>query len=480
MTTSSVSAGPSTSPPRPSTALAVLPFRYRGPVGPQHLAEALADELVDLLSTMQGLRVSSSGATARLAGEGDRDPRSLGRSLGVDAIVDGSMQVAGERLRVAMRLLDAHDGFQLWSERYEAALEHEFDVQDKLGKRIAESLRVELELHAHREHATSEALDHHQRARTAARTWSFKGPTGAIAAFESCLALAPRFEPALSDLALACVRAYFVPQQGPDEPDWAALAEQAVARAEAGAATRVDTLLARAMLDAHEGRYREAAKGLRRAIDQAPTFAGAHEYLGRLQLEAGQPEQAIRHLELAATVDPLLIFALPEIARYHALRGDLDGYERELERYAHGVSNNVALLLLRVRVASWQRAPERLRPHLDALLSSSAQTFSLVEFAKLLLDSPSPETIAARIERLLPFARNPRFAALLCQLGAEVSGFHAHDALTLRFVEQAAAGVLVDLDWLERCPLLDRVRGQPAFEAARQLVLARAAAIWAV
>lgn len=481
MTTSSPSADLRSTPaPRPSSAIAVLPFRFRGPAHVQPLAESLGDELVDLLSTMPSLRVTSSGATARLTHEGDRDPRSVGRQLGVDAIVDASVQVAGERLRVAVRLLDVSSGFQQWSERYETPVEHEFDVQDKLGKRIAESLRVELELLAHRGQATSEALDAFTRGRAAARTWSFKGASGAVAAFEACLALAPRFEPALAHLALACVRAYFVPQEQADEPDWAALAEQAVARAEAGAPELVDTMLASAMLHAHAGRYRDAVLALRRAIDRAPTFAAAHEYLGRLQLEAGQPELGIRHLDLAATLDPQLIFALPEIARYHALRGNLDGYEQELGRYVQSKSNNVALLLLRVRVWSWQRDPERLRPHLEALLSSSVQTFSIGEFSKLLIDSPSAETIAARVERILRMAPNPRFAALLCQLGAEISGFHAHDALTLRFVEQAAAGVLVDLDWLDRCPLLDRVRGRPAFEAARQLVLARAAAIWAV
>lgn len=466
--------------PRASTAIAVLPFRYRGPAAQQQLAAGLSDELVDLLSTMNGLRVSSSGSTARLLGDGDRDPRSLGPQLGVAAIVDGSVQVAGERLRVAARLLDVESGFQLWSDRYETPLEHEFDVQDKLGKRIAEALRVELELLAHHGHATSEALELFQRARASASTWSFKGPTGAIAGFEACLALAPQFAPALSHLAIASVRAYFLPREQPDEPDWGALAEQAVARAEADAPELADTMLASAMLHAHNGRYRVAATALRRVVEQAPTFAAAHEYLGRLQLESGQPEQAIHHLDLAATLDPQLIFALPEIARYHALRGNFDGYERELERYGQGKSSNVALLLLRVRVASWQRDPERLRPHLLALLSSSAQTFSIVEIAELLVDTPSADTIVARIERVLLLARNPRFATLLRQLGAEVSGFHGHDDQAMRFVEQAAAGVLVDLDWLDRCPLLERLRGRPEWDATRQLVLARASAIWAV
>ncbi|MCA9684210.1 MAG: protein kinase, partial [Myxococcales bacterium] len=139
---------PATSVPTPTTSgrtLAVLPFRFRGPESERYVAETLSDELIDVLSTMRGLRVSGSGATARFADASERDPRTIGRELGVDVIVDGTVQMAGKRVRISARLLEVSSGFQMWSERYDGALEDVFELQDTMGKRIAEALRLKLE-----------------------------------------------------------------------------------------------------------------------------------------------------------------------------------------------------------------------------------------------------------------------------------------------------------------------------------------------
>ena len=471
---------------QPSKALAVLPFRFRGPEAERYVAESLSDELIDVLSTMKGLRVSGSGATARFAAEGDRDPRSIGRQLGVDVVVDGTVQLSGRRIRTNARLLDVASGFQLWSERYDGALEDVFELQDKMGKRIAEALRLELEHIAHRGDAPAEAIEAYLKARANARIWDFKGPTGAIAAYEACLALAPDFKPALAGHAIACLKAWFVPRHGADEPDWAARAKESVARALAGAPELAESHVADATLAAHVGRYRDAAIGLRRALAIAPTLAAAHEYLGRLQLEAGRPEEGIRHLELAFDLDPNMVFALPEIARYRALRGDLDGYQRELDRYldATGREGNMASTMLEIRVASWFRQLDRLDRLVAGLRSAAMETFSIGRVAELLVDRQATvEAIRAMIDEVLESAPNPRFAALLRQLGAELAGFHRFDALAIHYVSESARGVLVDLDWLDGCPLLAPLREGPEWAsewtAARQLVRARAEAIWA-
>ncbi len=464
-------------------ALAVLPFRFRGPESERYVAETLSDELIDVLSTMKGLRVSGSGATARFAADADRDPRTIGKQLEVDAIVDGTVQLAGTKLRVAARLLDVASGFQLWSERYDGALEDVFELQDKMGKRIAEALRLELEHIAHRGEASAEAIEAYLKGRASFRAWDFKGPMGAIASFQTCLALAPEFKPALAGHAIACLRAWFVPRQQADEPNWGELAESAVAQALAGAPELAETHLAAAILAAHTGRYRDAAVQLQRALQIAPTYAAAHEYIGRLQLEAGRPDEGVRHLELGFTLDPSLVFALPEIARYRALRGDLDGYRREIQRYlaASGRLGDMPSTMLAIRVASWTRDQAELDHQVAGLLAASMETFSLSTFAEQLVNrEANAETIATMMGRVLPLARNPRFTALIHQLGAELASFHRFDDLAMHYVNEAAQGVLVDLDWLDRCPLLAPLRVRPEWVDARQLVRARAEAIWSV
>jgi serine/threonine protein kinase/tetratricopeptide (TPR) repeat protein len=477
------SATTGTPTPTRARALAVLPFRFRGPESERYVAEALSDELIDVLSTMKGLRVSGSGATSRFAAEGDRDPRTIGRELAVDAIVDGTVQLSGRRIRVSARLLDVAGGFQLWSERYDGELEDVFELQDKMGKRIAEALRLELEDIAHRGEAPAEAIEFYLKGRATARGWDFKGRSGAVASFAACLALAPEFKPALAGHANATLKAWFVPQQEPDEPDWAALAEQAVARAMAGAPELAETHLAAGTLAAHTGRYRDAALELTRALQIAPTYAAAHEYLGRIQLEAGRPDEGVRHLDLGFQLDPSLVFALPEIARYHAMRGDLDGYRREIERYqaTSGRGADVPSMMLGIRVASWYRQREELERQVAALLSASMETFTLTHFARLLIDpEPTPAKVVAMMARVLPSARNPRFLALMHQLGAELSAFHGLDELGMHYVTEAAEGVLVDFDWLERCPVLAPLRERPEWSHARQLVRTRAESVWVI
>ncbi|HLT38866.1 MAG TPA: protein kinase, partial [Enhygromyxa sp.] len=325
-----------TSTPTPTTrgrALAVLPFRFRGPESESYVAESLSDELIDVLSTMRGLRVSGSGATARFAHAGDRDPRTIGAELEVDVIVDGTVQLAGKRVRISARLLDVASGFQLWSERYDGALEDVFELQDKMGKRIAEALRLKLEDIAHRGEAPVEAIEAYLRARQMARSWEWKGPTGAVAQYERCIELAPQFKPALAGHAIACLRAWFMPAWDQNEPDWGERARVAVETALAGASELAETHLAAAMHAVQHGEYKQAAESLRQALRIAPTYTAAHEYLGRLQIEAGRPNEGVAHLELALQLDPSLSTALPDIGRYRALRGDLAGFDAIIQQF---------------------------------------------------------------------------------------------------------------------------------------------------
>jgi eukaryotic-like serine/threonine-protein kinase len=472
-----------TTSPGSGRALAVLPFRFRGPEAERYVAESLGEELIDLLSTTRGLRVLGSGATARFADASERDPRTIGVELGVDVIVDGTVQLAGNRIRIAARLLAVDSGFQLWSERYDGALEHVFELQDKMGKRIAEALRLELEDIVHRGDAPAEAIEAYLRARQLARTTDWRGPAGAVALFERCLELAPAFKPALAGRAIATLRAWFLPTWDPNEPDWGARAQAAVAAAESGAPELAETHLARATLAVQHGEYREAADALRQALQIAPTYAEAHDYLGRLQLEAGRPEHGIAHVELALALDPNLIYGLPLIARYQALREDLPKYEETLARFvaALGRGNDTPTAVLELRVATWIDDRERLARVHGRLTVDGPESASIVGFAAMLV-TPEIDEAAMRgsIDSVIQVSRNPRFAALVWQLAAEAAAYRGFDRLALDYITTAAEGVLVDLDWFDHCPLFASLRREPSFERARQLVRRRAETIWTV
>jgi serine/threonine protein kinase/tetratricopeptide (TPR) repeat protein len=522
---SSSSSSPSLGTPTPSTsmtstpspsagrALAVLPFRFRGPESDSYVAETLSDELIDVLSTMRGLRVSGSGATARFADAGDRDPRTIGAQLGVDVIVDGTVQMSDKRVRISARLLDVESGFQLWNERYDGALEDVFELQDKMGRRIAEALRLKLEDIAHRGEAPAEVIEAYLRARQLARTWEWIGPQGALAHYERCLALAPGFKPALAGYAIACIRAWFRPAFDPDEPDWEALSAAAVAAAIAGASELAETQLAAAIHAVQYGRYGEAVDALRQALRIAPTYAAAHDYLGRLQVEAGRPEQGIAHLELALELDPELNFALGDICRHRALRGDLDSLDELMARYVErgGRPSDVAVASVRMRVAAWYRDTDRLAAMYAHLPVQMTATQGLSNSTGLSSGSSANPTVTPnrgdapnrniaghalavfgesiftnnfdglrdRFDLVFAAAKNPRFAALAYQLAAEAAMYNGRDDIAMEYIQSAARGVLVDLEWLEYCPLFAPLRTRPEYEVARSLVRARAEGVWA-
>ncbi|MFO7563753.1 MAG: protein kinase [Enhygromyxa sp.] len=481
-------ASPQDTHPTPRTvarakALAVLPFRFRGPAEQRFIADALLDVLTDVLSMTRGLKVSGSGATSRFADVGDRDPRVLGVELGVDVVVDGSIQLAGKRLRIAARLLDVHTGFQLWSERFDGELEDVFELQDKLGQRIAEALRVELEIISHGGLADPEAIESYLRARQAKLRWRLRGPEGAVVHYQRVLAQAPDFRPAIAGYALALMRAWFLPAEHHDEHfDWAGEAAAAVERAMSEAPEFPESRIAAASWAVQRGDYRSGASHLREALRVAPTCALAHEYLGRLQVEAAQPDKGLRHLTLALELDPQLEWCHADIARLRALQGDLASCREHMDRLLERTERlHAAAHLQEMRIGAWTRDLAQIRRALAQLDADSPDESvrTMRGYGPPLLSPYDPEALARFHARATEQAQNGRLRTLLYQLWAEQTGFWADRERTLAHLEAAADLVLVDLAWLDGCPLFEFVRDDPRFVELRARVRARCEAIWA-
>jgi TolB-like protein len=463
--------------------LAVLPFRYRGPASESFVADALLDELTDVLSMTRGLSVSGSGATTRFTHVGDRDPRVLGGELGVDVVVDGSIQLAGQRLRVAARLLDVHTGFQLWSERFDGELHDVFDLQDRLGRRIAEALRVELELVSHGGLTDPEALESYLRARQAKLHWRLRGPESAIVHYRRVLERVPDFRPAIAGFALALVRAWFMPEEpGEELIDYPGASAAAIERAMAEAPEFPETQVAAASWAVQRGDYRSAAEHLREALRIAPTCALAHEYLGRLQLEAAQPEKGLRHLTLALELEPRLEWCHADIARYRALQGDMPSYREHMDRLLTKADRlRAAAYLFEMRVGAWTRDLDMIRRALQHMeVDSAVEAVRIMRaYGPALLEPYDGEALARFHVSAGRNVQNGRLRTLMCQMWAEQTAFWSDRERTLAHLEAAVDLVLVDLAWLDGCPLFEFVRDEPRFVEVRARVRARCEAIWA-
>ncbi len=124
--------------------VAVLPFTDDSPQkGYDYLCEGIPGTLISALIRVQGLRVPARTSSFSFAGKG-LDIQGIGRKLSVDHVLEGSIQVVGDDLRVTASLVKVEDGFQLWNETYDRRLQDVFAIQDEIARAIVRALKVRL------------------------------------------------------------------------------------------------------------------------------------------------------------------------------------------------------------------------------------------------------------------------------------------------------------------------------------------------
>jgi serine/threonine protein kinase/Tfp pilus assembly protein PilF len=125
-------------------AVAVLPFaNLSSDPENEYLSDGLTDEIIGTLGRVRGLRVAGRASCFALKGQ-RLDARTAAERLGVTAVVEGSVRRAGNRIRVSVELVQATDGFQLWSDRYDRDLTDVFAVQEEIAETIAGALTARL------------------------------------------------------------------------------------------------------------------------------------------------------------------------------------------------------------------------------------------------------------------------------------------------------------------------------------------------
>jgi len=129
---------------RAPASIAVLPFvNLCGHKENEYFSDGLADEIINALTRVPGLRVSARTSAFAFRGK-EQDVREIGQRLGVATLLEGSVRREANRVRISAQLVSAQDGYHLWSECYERELSDIFAIQDELARSIARALRVRL------------------------------------------------------------------------------------------------------------------------------------------------------------------------------------------------------------------------------------------------------------------------------------------------------------------------------------------------
>jgi serine/threonine protein kinase/Tfp pilus assembly protein PilF len=345
--------------------IAVLPFQNLSPdPNNVYFADGVQDEILTRLASLADLKVISRTSVMQYKSGAARDLRKIGHELGVARVVEGTVQRAGNRVRVNAQLIDVSTNRGLWGQTYDRDLADVFAIQSEIAISIAKQLQASLsarEKTAIAQAPTNDITAFELYTRAKDRLAGRNAKANLLEAAEllnQAVARDPSFFNAYCLLASTHDRLYFL---GRDHtPARLALAEAAIEaafrlRPDAGEAhlARAQNLY-RGYLD-----YDGALAELEVAAKTLPNSASVFELKGYIERRQGKSEEAVRSLERAIDVDPRNSFTLQQIAlTYRDLRR-FSEQKSVLDRALAVDPNNIDVKLERAAADFYWKADTR-------------------------------------------------------------------------------------------------------------------------
>jgi adenylate cyclase len=294
-------------PDKPS--IAVLPFdNMSGDPEQGFFADGIVEAITATLSRIRSFFVIARNSAFLYKGKAI-DVQQVGRELGVRYLLEGSVQKAGQRLRITVQLIDTASGAHVWADRVDGTLEDIFELQDKITERVAGALQPSIRL-AEVERARRKrpqdlgAYDYTMRAMPLVWVLEKGASEEALALLAQALAIDPDYPLALS-LAGWCYAQGSVYSWTDDIPG---ARRRALEHAERAADLGSDDPLILAILGAVHCFLRNIGTArvmLERAVALDPNAAWAWSRLGWVENYSDRPERAVEHFERALRLSPL-------------------------------------------------------------------------------------------------------------------------------------------------------------------------------
>jgi TolB-like protein len=297
--------------PLPSKAsIAVMPFaNLSGDPEQDYFADGMVVEIVEALSRIGSIFVIASGSSLSFRGKGV-SAQDAARQLGVRYVLEGSVRKAGGRVRIGVQLIDAADGAQIWTHRFEDTLEDVFALQDSVALAVAGKIeptvrQAEIRRASARPTDNLSSYDLYLRAIPLQRTFVRADMLEALDLASRAITLDPDFGPALA-LAASCHRIIVLYEWSDDLEDHRRLGLELAHRAlnAAGDDAAVLALVA-SCVDFLEGDHGAAVALVERALTLNPGCAAAWLHSGILRVRAGETDAAIENLRTALRLDPM-------------------------------------------------------------------------------------------------------------------------------------------------------------------------------
>jgi DNA-binding winged helix-turn-helix (wHTH) protein/TolB-like protein/Tfp pilus assembly protein PilF len=312
----------------PIKTIAVLPFK---PLVSENRNEALelgmADALINKISASEEIVVRPLGSVRRY-NDLEQNVLLAGRELGVDSVLEGTIQTSGDRIRVAARLVRASDGKQLWTETFDEKFTDIFAVQDSISNKVLSALTLKLNGEqqkrlAKRDTENVEAYQLYMKGRFHAARLILPEAKKGIEYFEQAIRLDPNY--ALAYVGIA--QAYTAFALSGDVP-----ANDAMPKGKAAAlrAIELDSNLPEAHVAVgfiafwYDWDWTEAEKRYRRALELDPNNAAATFFYAHLNSNLGQHDEALTMAKRARELDPLSLIVNSAEGQFLFFAGNTD------------------------------------------------------------------------------------------------------------------------------------------------------------
>ena len=444
--------------------LAVLPFK---PIGAgeedEYLGLGMADALITKLSNIRELNIRPTSAVRKYDTPGP-DPVAAGRELRVEAVIEGSVQRVGDRIRVTVQLVRVGDGAPLWAEKFDEQFTNIFAVQDRISEQVARALTpggAGRELLTKRYTENSEAYQLYLKGRYFWNKRTVEGLNKGIGYFNEAVEKDPSY--ALAYVGLADSYSLLSDYGGLPPKQTYPQAKRAAERA-----LELDERLAEAhaalafIRAAYDWDWAGAESGYRRALELNPNYETAHQWYAEYLSGQGRHEEAIAEIRRAKEINPvsLIVNAVEAWVLYHAREYDqaiaqaqkvveMDPYFAEVYEYLKRCYDQkgmykeaIAARQMRRRLAGYD-AEET-----EALREAAAATSAGVYWRKRL----EQDVEESKREPSTPFD----MAEIYAQLGEKDRAF--------AWLERAYEERSFLMMYLKVAPKLDPLRSDPRFE----------------
>ena len=308
--------------------IAVLPFaNLSADPAQEYFCDGMAEEIINSLAQLGGLRVVARTSSFAFKGKNE-DIREMGRQLGVETLLEGSVRRAGNRLRVTTQLINVVDGCHLWSERFDREMEDVFAIQDEISLAVTDALKLRL-LGEEKSKVVKRHTENFKAYRAYLKGryhWFIRSSSDiekAIEYLKEAVTIDPEYALAYAGLADCYGVLSIYRPVAPEEV-------YPKAKAAAMKALELDDSLAEAhaalacIMSNYEWDWAGAKREIKRAIALNPGYATAYQWAAEGLIALGRFDEAVEMMNKARELDPLSIFmnARVGMAFYYARRYD--------------------------------------------------------------------------------------------------------------------------------------------------------------